>query len=229
MSRSRISSGAAVALALAIGACGGGGDGDSEQPAQKAVEGTFVGKVKGEDAFVAVVAAPTAGKGGKRDVSVYVTDGRRLSEWFPGSVEGNSFKAASADQDAEVNGKLTAKGVTGTLELPGGKKGGYEATPATGAAGLYDLSVSAKGRLSGASAAGIGLKGRTPFTDGTGTLELADGKRRKFEVRPDGRGAADRLRAGQVLLIVLGGGELSGAGKGRTRDGDPGFFIRSSG
>ena len=227
---SRITVGFAATLILTLAGCGGGG-GDERNAAQKAVDGTFVGKVKGTDAFVAVVAEPAAaGNQAKRELSVYVTDGRRLSEWFPGALSKNSFTATSADDDAEVKGELEGTKVTGTVKLPSGKTVEYEAVPATGAAGLYDLSVTAKGKLSGASAAGIGLKGETPFSNGTGTLKLADGQRKKFEVTRDAADNAASLRAGQLLMIVLGGGELSGAGKGRAGDeGDPAFFIRSRG
>lgn len=225
MPRSRISScTVAVAVALTVTGCGGGDD-PERNAGQKPVEGTFVGKLKGGDALVAIVASPASGKQGKRELSVYVNDGKRLSEWFPSSVAGNRFTAKSADGDAELKGELSPKKVAGTVELADGKAVAYEAVPATGAAGLYDLSVSPKGKLTGASAAGIGLKGRTPLARGTGSLKLADGKRMKFVVTRDGAGNADRLRAGQMLLIVLGGGELRGAGKG---DGDPAFFVRSS-
>lgn len=221
---SRIILGLATPLVLAVAACGSGGDGD-ERPAQKAVEGTFVGKVAGTKAFVAVVAAPVAGKQEKRDVSVYVSDGKRLNEWFPGSVSGNSFKAASDDSDARIEGKLGGNAVTGKLELPSGKTVQYEAGPATGAAGLYDLQVSAKGKLSGASAAGIGVKGEAPFDADSGTLRLADGTKRRFAIT----GRDDKLsslRAGQVRLIVLGDGELTGAGMPKSDDSQA-FLIRS--
>src|SRR5688500_8558802 len=88
MPRSRISSCLVVALALTINGCGGG-DSEREEAGQKPVEGTFVGKVKGADALVAIVAAPRSGKAGKRELSVYVNDGKRLSEWFPSSTAGN--------------------------------------------------------------------------------------------------------------------------------------------
>jgi hypothetical protein len=224
---SRITVGLAIPLVLALAACGSGGDGD-ERPAEKAVEGTFVGKVAGTKAFVAVVAAPVVGKQEKRDVSVYVSDGKRLSEWFPGSVSGgNTFTAASDDSDAKINGKLGGNAVTGTLELPGGKTVKYQAGPATGAAGLYDLEVSAKGKLSGASAAGIGVKGEAPFDGDTGTLRLADGSKRKFAITSNDEKLSS-LRAGQVRLIVLGDGELTGAGVPKSSDADgQAFLIRS--
>ena len=223
---SRIILGLAIPLVLALAACGSGGDND-ERPAEKAVEGTFVGKVAGTKAFVAVVAAPVAGKQEKRDVSVYVSDGKRLNEWFPGSVSGNSFTAASDDSDARIEGKLGGNAVTGKLKLPGGKTVDYQAGPATGAAGLYDLQVSAKGKLSGASAAGIGVKGEAPFDRDTGMLRLADGSKRKFAITSNDKKLSS-LRAGQVRLIVLGDGELTGAGVPKSSDaGAQAFLIRS--
>jgi len=190
------------------------------------IDGTFVGKVAETDALVAVVAAPPAGKQPKREVSVYVADGRQVTEWFAGSAAANSFAASSDDRDAQVKGTLSGSAVTGTLELPGGKTVKYQAIPATGAAGLYDLSVSRKGELSGASAAGIGLKGETPLDSGTGALKLADGKRRKFDVTGLAGGDLPSLRAGQVRLIVLDDG-LTGAGKPRSAKGGSAFLIRA--
>jgi hypothetical protein len=224
MIRSRIILGLALPLVVAVAACGGGGDGE-ERPAQKAVEGTFVGKVAGTNAFVAVVAAPVAGKQEKRDVSVYVSDGKRLNEWFPGSVSGNRFTAASDDSDARIEGKLGGNAVTGKVKLPNGKTVQYQAGPATGAAGLYDLQVSAKGKLSGASAAGIGVKGEAPFDADSGTLRLADGTKRKFAITGQDEKLSS-LRAGQVRLIVLGDGELTGAGMPKS-DESQAFLIRS--
>lgn len=214
----------AAVMVLPLTACGGGGDRD--EGAVKPIDGTFVGKVAETEALVAVVAAPPAGKQPKRDISVYVADGRRMTEWFAGSATANSFAASSDDRDAEVKGTLSGNAVTGTLELPGGRTVKYQATPATGAAGLYDLSVSRKGELTGASAAGIGLKGETALDSGAGTLKLADGKRRKFDVSGRAGGDLASLRAGQVRLIVLDDG-LTGAGKPRSAKGDSAFVIRS--
>jgi hypothetical protein len=220
-----------VALLAALAGCGGGDDStDKAKAPAKPVDGTFVGKVSGTKAFVAVVALPAAGKEAKRDVRVYVTDGQRLSEWFKGSVVRNGFTATSEDRDAKADGELSAKGVTGEVKLPSGRTVKYKATRATGAAGLYDLTVSSDGKLSGASAAGIGLKGRATLTEGKGSLKLADGERHRFDVEEDSAGEASRLKAGQVRVIILGDGQLRGAGKPRPAGGagDDGFFIRSS-
>ena len=71
--------------------------------------------------------------------------------------------------------------MTGTLALGDGKRASYKASAPAGAAGLYDLTVSPDGELSGASAAGLSVTGEiTLGRRGTGLLKLADGERLKF-------------------------------------------------
>ena len=211
-------------LAMVVLAGCGGEDRAAEKPAAKPLDGTFLGKVTGTNALVAVVAAPAAGKQEQQAVRIYLSDGSKLSEWLNAAVEGNSFTAASTDRAAEIKGQLNGNSVKGTIRLPGGKTGRYEASRATGAAGLYELTVSPKGKLTGASATGIGLTGKAALGDeGAGTLKLADGTRHKFHVNAAAREL--ELRSGELRVIVLGDGELRGAGRARGSDS---FFISSS-
>jgi hypothetical protein len=210
-------------------------DGPDDDQAQKAVKaetaiaGSFVGEVSGTKALVAVVAASAEGKDTARAVQVYLSDGRRLGEWFSGSIVHNSFVAQSDDGDAEAKGKLSGDSVTGTIELPDGKTVRYEARQPAGAAGLYDLTVSSDGELSGASAGGIGVTGEiTLRRRGTGMLKLADGTRLKLDITRGSAGDLIRLRAGQVRLIVLANGELRGAGKSRMGGDSSDFLVRSA-
>ena len=212
---------AAVLVIAPLAGCGGE-DRAAEKPTSKALEGTFLGKVTGTNALVAVVAAPTAEKEKRQAVRIYLSDGSKLSEWLAAAVERNSFTAT--DRDAEVKGELNGNSVKGTITLPGGKTARYDASRATGAAGLYELTVSPKGKIRGASATGIGLTGKTALeAEGTGTLKLADGTRHKFDVT--GTAGELELRSGELRLIVLGDGELRGAGRARGSDG---FFISGS-
>jgi hypothetical protein len=217
-----------VALLAPIGACGGGDERD-DNAGEKAVDGTFVGKLSGSDVFVAVVASPAVRGQARRKVTVYVADGGRVNESLSGEAERNTFVAAS--EDAEAKGTLEGNSVTGDVKLPDGKTVRYRATRASAAAGLYDLTVSRKGQLSGASATGVGLTSKSTLrAPGSGRIKFADGKRRRFEVVADSTGKPVRLGPGRARLIVLPDGELSGAGEGRpTGGGDElGFFIRSS-
>jgi hypothetical protein len=213
----------AVALLVPVAACGGD-DNDQDGAAVKAADGTFVGKLTGTNAMLAVVAAPPTKGEDKRAVGVYVSDGESLSEWLPGSVTSNSFKVRNGG-DAEADGKLSADAVTGTIELPDGKTARYTATRATATSGLYQLTVSRDGELTGASAAGVGLTSRSKLeAPGTGTLRFADGKRRRVEIMAEGDPV--RLRAAEARLIVMPDGAMAGAGQ--TRSGDADFFLRSA-
>jgi hypothetical protein len=216
-----------VVLLAALAGCGG--DGDEATP----ITGTFVGKVSETDAFVAVVAEP-AGEGEDRGaVTVYVSDAQRIDEWLTGSATEDGFAATSKDRDAEAKGKLSSEAVTGTIELPDGERVRYTARAATATAGLYDLTVSSKGELRGASAAGVALKGETTLpSPGPGEIKLADGTRLKFDVARDTGGKPAGLRAGHVRLIVLPGGQLTGAAISRPNAGGRGsdsFVLSSSG
>lgn len=223
---------AAVSLPFALASFGGGEsedvDGDDAVKAAKPeqpVEGSFVGKVSGMKAFVAVVAEPGAAGQEDRAVEIYITDGTRISESFSGSIADNSFTAESEDGDAEAKGELSGESVTGTVELPNGKTVRYKANRPAGAAGLYDLSVSVSGRISGASAGGIGVKGRVDLVEESGVLRLADGRRLRFDVSEDPGDL--QVGAGQVLLIVLENGEARGAGMSPAED-NSAFFVRSA-
>jgi hypothetical protein len=223
----------ALFLLLPVTGCGGDDSPDDDEAvkAEKAVVGSFVGEVSETKAFVAVVAAPATGEKDARTIELYVSDGRRLSEWFSGSISDNGFVAKSDDGDREAKGKLSGDSVTGTVELPGGETLRYEASPPSGAAGLYELTVSSEGELSGVSTAGLGVTGEvTTKGRGTGMLRLVDGKRLEFDVTRNAAADLIRLRAGQVRLIVLASGQLRGAGKSRPSagGGDSDFFIRSS-
>jgi hypothetical protein len=120
--------------------------------------------------------------------------------------------------------------VAGTVELPDGETARYTANRPAGAAGLYDLRISAKGKLSGASAGGLGLRGTIKLSEGTGTLRLADGRRLKLSISEAPATDLAHLGAGQVRLIVLADGEIRGAGKSRPSAGTGAleFFITSS-
>lgn len=196
--------------------------------ADTAVVGSFVGEVSDTKAFVAVVAAPAQEGADSGAVQIYLSDGRGLSEWFFGPISDSRFVAKSDDGDAETEGKLTVDSVTGTVVLPGGKTVRYQASPPSGAAGLYELTVSPAGQLSGASAAGLGVTGQITLAKrGTGMLRLVDGKRLEFSVTRTHAGDLTHLRAGQVRLIVLPDGELRGVAKGRPSNGGRfEFFIR---
>lgn len=215
-----------VLLLAPLGGCGGDDDEDNADKQAKPVAGTFVGKLRKTEAFVSVVASPSAKGQDKRGVTVFVCDAKRLCDWYSGSAAGNRFVATAEKGDGRAKGKLSGKAATGTIALPNGRTLRYVAGPATATSGLYDLTVSRNGKLSGASAAGVGLEGDSSLPrPGKGTLKLADGKRLKFHVTRSSAQNPIRLQAGQARLIVLPDYQLRGIGKSRQTSA---FFIRSS-
>jgi hypothetical protein len=224
--RTWVSLAAALALFAPLPACGGD-DEREDDGAQRPVDGTFVGKLSGSDTLIAVVAPPPPEGKDAREATIYVSDGSKLSESFPGPIDRNSFSAKA--EDAEAEGALAGDAVKGTIKLPEGEPADYEARRATGAAGLYLLEVSRKGTLSGASAAGIGLTSKSKLAvPGRGSLKFADGKRRRFRVTAAPGAEPGRIRSGEVRLIVLPDGAMSGAGARQAGAEEPEFFLRSA-
>jgi hypothetical protein len=223
----------AVLLLLVLGCSGGDDTAETTETRPKPaepVDGSFVGELSGGDGFVAVLASPATEGQKRRDVELFVVDGERVSAWFSGQISNNAFVAKAGDGDAEARGKLSEESATGSVELPGGKRVRYSAGRPAGAAGFYDLNVTPAGKLKGASAAGIGVRGAITLEEGTGTLRLADGRRLRFDVTEHPASDLARLEPGDVWVIVLADGELRGAGKSRPSadNGDSGFLIRSS-
>jgi hypothetical protein len=216
----------ALLALVALAGCGGDGDGDSERR-PRPVAGTYVSKLQGSEAFVSVVAAPRTEGQRERSVSVFVCDGRRLCELFSGTAAANDFTVRGAG-GGEAKGKLSADAASGTIDPGEGETLRYRAVQATATSGLYDLTVSNEGRIRGASAAGVALRGNVGLPPpGSGTLRLADGKRLRFATSAN-RTGSPRFRPGQLRLIVLPDRQLRGAGRGRGGEGAT-FFVRSSG
>jgi hypothetical protein len=217
----------AFVLMLGVAAgCGGDDDEATENKRQpKVVDGTFVGKVAGTKALVAVVAAPAAKGNSRRDVTVFACDAKSICEWLSGSVTGNSFTAA--DGEVKATGKLSDKAATGTIRLPG-RSAKFTTSAAAATSGLYTLTVAPNGKLTGSSAAGVGLTGKSTLpSPGRGRLKLADGTRLKFVASKSSSRNALRVPAGEARVIVLEGRQLSGAGKSRGK-GASGFMMRSA-
>jgi hypothetical protein len=209
------------AVLLAASACGGdedraaaeddaatASDGAALKKTAGLYHGAYVGAAKKSGALVAVVAAPPDGNK-KRSVTLFVSDGAGILEYFPGTKAGNRFKASSEDGDATAAGTVTAAAVTGKVRLPGGRQLAFKAARGSGASGLYGLEVNRRGALEGASEGGVGAKGRTTLSGtGRGYLDLADGRRVRFTVR---EAPGVRLDGKVSRVIVSPQGTVTGA------------------
>jgi|CXWL01.1.fsa_nt_gi serine/threonine-protein kinase len=106
---------------LLLTACGG---------AAKPVSGSFVGKVDGSDAFIAVILHKNG------EVTAYVCDSADISAWFKGSVDGSSLDLTNAD-GARLTADLAADSFTGTFTPSGSSPLTFTVTKADQPAGLY--------------------------------------------------------------------------------------------
>lgn len=223
----------ATLVAIGVG-CGGGGD-EAEKP--EAVSQTFVGTTPGTKptpatgAFVAAVAAPERAESGRLQVGVYLCDGRRIDEWFPGSAQDGRFKIPSDDGDAEVRGTLTDDAVRGTVELPDARRLSFEARPATGTAGLYDVKFLRTGAVRGSSETGGRLVGKLgkPGRLGrkpplrrypvTGSITAPNGDTLDLA----GKAGAWTNDPSEWRWVVLPNGQIRGGTKTRTTSGGSDF------
>ncbi len=183
-----------------------------EEKSATPVAGHFVGATSDPDTFVAVVVDEAEqGEEDQRTVKAYLGDGYIIDEWFTDTLTGNSFDLTS-DGGARLRGELSSDAAFGTATLSNGASVSFEATPATGLGGLYNVSVYNDGRVSGTSERGGQLEGQignTPRPDGlypvTGTITSPDDRSQNFEA------VCDTNRAADIRLIALASGQMRGA------------------
>ena len=91
--------------------------------------------------------------------------------------------------------------------------------------------MSRAGELSGVSATGVALTGKSTLPKPErGKLKLADGTRLKFDVIADSADSTVPLRPGLIRAIILADGLVQGVGqiRGTARNAESFFFIRSA-
>ena len=222
---------AMVAVLWVLAGCGGGGgvDGGGGQGQQRppeetttpteegAITGQFVGEIPETDAFVALVArAPREGED-RGEVRAYLCDGRTINEWFnEGSAEETDLDLTSdggARLLASLKRDVDSSWVSGQIFLADGTVLGFSAPPATGIAGLYDVSISG-GELSGTSEGGARLEGRifdalqqNGLYPVGGTITPPDGRPQDFQA------SATPDASGELRIVVLEDGRVKGGPK----------------
>lgn len=106
--------------------------------AQTPLAGSYVGKVQGSQAFIALVRS-------ENKLIAYVCDGKEQVQWFRGAVGPNGALEVRTEAGWRLLGALSAEGVKGTVTFADGKTLEYSATPATGEAGLYRYEATVDG------------------------------------------------------------------------------------
>ena len=214
-------------LGLLISGCAGYQE--EKEGAQRQEEGPIVGEFVGEipeaDAFVALVAeGPQEGEDA-REVRAYLCDGRAVNEWFVGSAEGNDLDLSS-EGGSRLAANLSPEGISGTITLPDGQDVGFQASPATGVAGLYDVSFASDGTFSGASEDGaqllearLGEEVKPGIRRISGAIILAEGESQDFEA------FSREAQPGEYRWILLSDGQAKGGAK---KGSGPGFTSTGS-
>jgi hypothetical protein len=128
---------------------------------QEPVVGSFVGETSDPVASVAVVAAEPGQGESTREVRALIYGEREnpINEWFVGVATGNDLELSS-EGGAQLKGELTSQAATGTITLPDGRTVSFDTVPATGVAGLYNVTISPDGLADGTSENGARLKGQ---------------------------------------------------------------------
>lgn len=186
------------------------------------VVGEFVGEIPEADTFVALVAEEPQEGGDTREVRAYLCDDESINEWFVGSASGDELQLTS-ESGVQLLARLTGESSTGTVTLTDGRSFPFEALPATGIPGLYDVSTTSGGQVSGTSWSGARLEGQradSPQEDGnyliSGTIIPTEGQLGEFKAEVAG------TEATEGRFIVLPDGRLKGGKKG------PGFIDQES-
>ncbi len=178
------------------------------QRAGTARVGTFVGKVSGSDAYVAVVAAG-------KEVLAFVCDGDRLvkrrgtmAEWFAGPRSGNRLELVS-ENGARLEASLGARRAAGKVTPAKGATLTFEARPATGDAGLYRAQGLIEGRdvLAGWIVLGDGTFHGSSNLQSADCLNLRHALNRIFSKVTAGEFTPEDLEAGASIhqhLVNMG-------------------------
>ncbi len=250
-----------LSLGLLVAGCGGGGEqqqGEQQQgEQQQAEEGreVYFGWLLGTSDMVAVafdVSAPNAE--GARDVVAYVCNGLggedALAVWFKGTVseateelgETQSLTSAGGQETLEIGG-LNDHEVFGTFTNSFGQKLRYAAFPATGGAGIYEVTLDEDLNYSGTSTDGSELEARSDEEGNVeGTVTTADGEKIEFGARTLAlaspqelaeRGVSEdykrfedvNLVPGEYVAVIAPGATHWFGRSGNVRGGTPGTNI----
>jgi hypothetical protein len=150
-----------LAIGLLIAGCAGSQDEEGSKGSASPVAGSFVGETSDPVTSVAVVAAEPAQGEESREVRALIYGEREnpINEWFVGAATGNNLDLTS-EGGAQLEGELTSEGTAGTITLTDGTSVPFDTVPATGVAGLYNVTISPDGLADGTSEDGARLEGQ---------------------------------------------------------------------
>lgn len=108
-------------------------------PAPAVAEAAYTGRTAGNEVTVAV-----AVKDGR--AVAYVCDGKKVEQWFEGTVTGADLELSGSDGKTTLTATASEKAVLGTVTV-GGKERPFAAAGVAAPAGLYEGNAAVKGVL----------------------------------------------------------------------------------
>jgi hypothetical protein len=199
---------------------------------ETAVAGQFVGAAS-HDTFVAVVADEPVTMDSERKVQIFVCDGKPqgIAEWFTGEVAGNTFDLTSVSGNTQIQGSLTQTSATGTLTLPEGRRLDFDAsrTRVREGGGIYELTSTPQGDLSGSSQNGAQLVGHIE-SNGTviGTIIVPDSETIDYAWGVVTASGGRVVLPDSYTVIVRNGAQEARGRSGDIRGGNPGDIALTS-
>lgn len=245
----------AALAAIALLAVGCGGDDEETKPVAKRPS-AFFGWVHGTPEITAIAFdADRPGRNGSRKIRVYVCDGRGppagKAVWFTGTINpeeanelgrGITLTSASGKEKLSID-HFDDRVVRGAFTDASGRRNHFTASPATGGAGIYQVSLSKDLKYTGTSTEGHKLSA-TASRNGqvAGNITTAGGEKVKFRIHAlslaapadlEGSGLArdyerDRARSlqpGEYVAVVAPGGSHWLGRSGNVRGGTAGNNI----
>jgi hypothetical protein len=166
---------AAVVVAAALVGVGCGGDEGSEG-ASSAKEGTYVGRVRGSYAYIALVSNGARVRG-------YLCDGKKLSIWFKqGNLHDESAKLASRNGNSVGTATFSGNQASGEITVKG-KGHSFSTELARDRAGLYRVVKGDPGKPGFAQTGWVVLADRSV----RGATNFGDGSVRTASGNPSGK------------------------------------------
>jgi hypothetical protein len=198
---------------------------------EQAIAGQFVGTAS-DDTFVAVVADEPVTVDGERKFQAFVCDGKPqgIAEWFTGSLAGNTFDLTSVSTNAQIHGTLAETSTTGTVTLPDAQSRDFDGsrTRLREGDGIYELTSTSEGQLSGSSKNGAQLVGHVE-SNGTviGTIILPDFETIDYAWRVVSE-SGGVVQPDSYTVIVRNGAQEARGRSGDVQGGNPGGIVFSS-
>lgn len=192
-------------LVFALAGCIGGEEevtSTAPSPVPSSEVAEYIGKSDDFRFFAAVVTRPD----GK--LTAYFCDGQGKSALFEGQVTGEAFSLTSSDGAAMLEGRVSGNQASGSLQLEGQRRN-FKAAKAKDIGGLYKLTYSKEGEVTGTSERGNRFDGTVKGRDLTAIISTAKDPETAFRGALSD-GVEDQRNFNAYRVIIQDDGDFRG-------------------